>query len=281
MIEQIKQSGKIQFKGGLLVIKKVVNTTLKTVLFFIGWAVLCAFIPLLNTDNAAIWRLWAEITPLIAIIAFTFVFWHIEKKQINLCLLGNPAKGLSIGSIGGVAWLGCSVLILFLFSVIKFDGSNDVSMLPIWLLASIFNVVMQELLVRGYLYQMIKQKHNLIVATVVTTGIFTALHGGAFETGMIPVLNVATMSLLMTVVLEYTGSIIAPVIMHGIWNSVGAIIIGGVSLAEDYPHLLNVIFSGNSILSGGACKIEGSVIVLAVNILMIFVFILLRKKRKA
>ena len=128
---------------------------------------------------------------------------------------------------------------------------------------------------------MIKQKHNLIAATVVTTGIFTALHGGAFEAGIIPVLNVATMSLLMTVILEYTGSIIAPVIMHSIWNSIGAIIIGGVSLAEDYPHLLNVIFSGNDILSGGACKIEGSVIVLAVNILMIFVFILLRKKRKA
>lgn len=262
-------------------IKKVVNTTLKTVLFFIGWAVLCAFIPLLNTDNAAIWRLWAEITPLIAIIAFTFVFWLIEKKQIKLHLLGNPAKGLSVGIIGGVAWLGCSVLILLLLVVLKFDGSNNVTMLPIWLLASILNVVMQELLVRGYLYQMIKQKHNLIAATIVTTGIFTALHGGAFEAGIIPVLNVVTMSLLMTVVLEYTGSIMAPVIMHGIWNSVGAIILGGVSLAEDYPHLLNVTFSGNDILSGGVCKIEGSVIVLAVNILMIFVFILLKMKKKA
>ena len=143
-------------------IKKIVNTTLKTVLFFSGWAVLCAFIPLLNTDNAAIWRLWAEITPLIAIIAFTFVFWLLEKKQIKLCLWSNPVKGLSVGIIGGVAWLGCSVLILLLFGVLNFDGSNDVSMLPIWLLASILNVVMQELLVRGYLYQMIKQKHNLM-----------------------------------------------------------------------------------------------------------------------
>ncbi len=261
--------------------KKVVNTILKSVLFFTGWAVLCACIPLLNTDNAAIWRLWAEITPLIAIIAFTFVFWLIEKKQIKLHFWGNLTKGLSVGIIGGVAWLGCSVLILLLFAVLKFDGSNNVAMLTIWLLASILNVIMQELLIRGYLYQMIKQKHNLIAATVVTTGIFTVLHGGAFEAGIIPVLNVVTMSLLMTVVLEYTGSIIAPVIMHGIWNSVGAIILGGVSLAEDYPHLLNVTFSSNDILSGGACKIEGSAIVLAVNILMIFVCILLKKKKKA
>ena len=83
----------------------------------------------------------------------------------------------------------------------------------------------------------------------------------------------------MTVTLEYTGSIVAPVIMHSIWNSVGAIILGGVSLAEDYPHLLNVTFRGNNILSGGVCKIEGSIVVLAVNILMVFVFILLKKKK--
>lgn len=37
---------------------------------------------------------------------------------------------------------------------------------------------MQELLVRGYLYQMLKQKHNIVAATIVTTALFTALHGG-------------------------------------------------------------------------------------------------------
>ena len=153
-------------------------------------------------------------------------------------------------------------------------------MLPIWILAAILNVVMQELLVRGYLYQMIKQKHNIVAATIVTTTLFTALHGGAFEAGLIPVLNVVTMSLLMTVILEYTGSIIAPIIMHTIWNVVGAIIFGGVSLADDYPHLLNVIFSGNDILSGGSCKIEGNIVVFIMNTLMICLFVILKNRKK-
>lgn len=51
-----------------------------------------------------------------------------------------------------------------------------------------------------------------------TTILFTALHGGAFEAGVIPVLNVLTMNLLMTAVLEYSGSIIAPIIMHFLWT---------------------------------------------------------------
>ncbi len=138
---------------------------------------------------------------------------------------------------------------------------------------------MQELLVRGYLYQMLKQKHNIIVATIVTTILFTALHGGAFEAGIIPVFNVLTMSLLMTVVLEYSGSIIAPIIMHFLWNGIGALVLGGVSLADDYPNLFVTTFTGSDILSGGICKIEGSIIVLIVNVILIAFFIFIQKKK--
>lgn len=63
----------------------------------------------------------------------------------------------------------------------------------------------------------------------------------------------------MTIVLEYSGSIIAPTIMHFLWNGIGALVLGGVSLADDYPNLLITTFTGNEILSGGVCKIEGSI----------------------
>lgn len=127
---------------------------------------------------------------------------------------------------------------------------------------------------------MLKQKHNIVFATILTTGLFAALHGGAFEAGFIPVMNVLTMSLLMTAVLEYTGSLVAPVIMHFIWNGIGAIILGGVSLAEDYPHLLNIALYGHDLLSGGACKIEGSVVVFIVNVALIALFCSLQRKRR-
>ena len=86
-----------------------------------------------------------------------------------------------------------------------------------------------------------------------------------------PVLNVVTMSLLMTAVLEYTQSLLAPTLMHFIWNSIGSVILGGVALAEDYPHLYRTEFTGNVLLSGGAPKMEGSLVVLIVNLLLIAV----------
>ena len=259
--------------------KKIAFTIIKFIGFFLGWAMLTSILPLSSSENPAIWRLWAEIMPLLAIIAFTLIFWLIEKKNVRLYLFDNSIKGMALGVITGIVWLAVPVLVMYIAKIIDFDGTNSIDLFPVWVLAAFLNVIMQELLVRGYLYQMIKQKHNIAAATIVTTALFTALHGGAFEAGVVPVLNVLTMSLLMTVVLEYGGSIIAPTIMHFLWNGIGALVLGGVSLADDYPNLFVTTFTGNDILSGGICKIEGSIIVLIVNVVLIALFIFSLKKK--
>lgn len=261
------------------ILKKIAITIIKFIVFFLGWAILTSILPLLSSEEPAIWRLWAEIMPLLAIIAFTLIFCLIERKNVELHLFDNSVKGMVLGIITGIVWLAVPVLVMYIAKIIHFDGINSIKLFPVWLLATFLNVIMQELLVRGYLYQMIKQKHNIVAATIVTTALFTALHGGAFEAGVVPVLNVLTMSLFMTVVLEYSGSIIAPTIMHCLWNGIGALVLGGVSLADDYPNLLITTFAGNEVLSGGVCKIEGSIIVLFVNIILIVFFMFLKNKQ--
>lgn len=265
--------------GGENILKKIASTIIKFIGYFLGWAILTSILPLSSSEEPAIWRLWAEIMPLLAIIAFTLIFWLIERKNIELHLFDNSVKGMVLGVITGIVWLVVPVLVMYITKIIHFDGTNSIKLFPVWLLAAFLNVIMQELLVRGYLYQMIKQKHNIVAATIVTTALFSALHGGAFETGVVPVLNVLTMSLLMTVVLEYSGSIIAPTIMHFLWNGIGALVLGGVSLADDYPNLLITTFTGNEVLSGGVCEIEGSIIVLFVNVILIVLFMFLKNKQ--
>lgn len=263
-----------------LVLKKIAITIIKFSGFFLGWAILTSILPLSSSEDPAIWRLWAEIMPLLSIIAFTLAFWLIEKKEVKLHLFDNPAKGVVLGAITGIVWLAIPTLVMYIAKIIHFNGSNSIERFPIWLIAVFLNAIMQELLVRGYLYQMLKQKHNIVAATIVTTAFFTALHGGVFEAGVIPVLNVLTMSLLMTIVLEYSGSIIAPTIMHFVWNGIGALVLGGVSLADDYPNLFILTFNGNEILSGGIYKIEGSIIVLFVNVFLIALFMFLKNKQR-
>lgn len=259
--------------------KKVLSVSIKTIIFFVGWAICVSVIPIPDTASAVIWRFWAELIPLLSVIAITLIFWLADQKKIRLHLTGKPVYNIILGGVTGTIWLGASVGILSILGVVQIEGKNQIAMLWLWLFAAFLNTVMQEMLVRGYLYQMIKSNSNIAAAIIVSTGLFTFAHGGAFEAGILPVLNVITMSLFMTAVLEYTGSLIAPIVIHFLWNGVGAIILGGVSLAEDYPHLFDMTIHGNPILSGGSCKIEGSIIVLFMNLAFLIGFVAAKKRK--
>ena len=247
--------------------------------FFVGWVICASVIPIPDTASAVIWRFWAELIPLLSIIFLTLIFLLIDKRKTQLHLTGRPVYNIILGCVTGSAWIGISVGILSIIGVVHIDGRNQISMLWLWMVSAFLNTVMQEMLVRGYLYQMLKSNYNTVAAVIVSTGLFTFAHGGAFEAGILPVLNVITMSLFVTAVLEYTDSLIAPIVIHFLWNGVGAIILGGVSLAEDYPHLFNMVISGNPILSGGSCKIEGSIIVLLMNLILMIGFIIAKKEK--
>lgn len=259
--------------------KKVLSVSIKTIIFFVGWAICVSVIPIPDTASAVIWRFWAELIPLLSVIAITLIFRLADQKKIRLHLTGKPVYNIILGGVTGTIWLGASVGILSILGVVQIEGKNQIAMLWLWLLAAFLNTVMQEMLVRGYLYQMIKSNGSIAAAIIVSTGLFTFAHGGAFEAGILPVLNVITMSLFMTAVLEYTGSLIAPIVIHFLWNGVGAIILGGVSLAEDYPHLFDMTIHGNPILSGGSCKIEGSIIVLFMNLAFLIGFVAAKKRK--
>ena len=179
----------------------------------------------------------------------------LVRGNIRLHLTGKPVYNIVLGYITGAIWLGVSVVILSLTGVIHINGRNQISMLWLWLFSAFINSVMQEVLVRGYLYQMIKNNYNIVVAVLISTGLFTFAHGGAFEAGILPVLNVITMSLFVTAVLEYTESLVAPIVIHFLWNGVGAIILGG------------------------SCKIEGSIVVLFMNLILMFGFVMAKKIR--
>ena len=260
--------------------KKLLSTIGKYLLFFFSWAIIGGLIPVPNNLTPPLWRFIAELIPLLAIILFTVIFYFIEKKEVPILLTSNVGKGAIYGFTSGSAWLGLTAFLFYVFGIMKIEATNQVNMLGLWIFSAFLNVIMQELLVRGYLYQLIKKKYSLIASVVVTTALFTLLHGGAIEAGIIPTLNVITMSLFMSILLEYTQSLIAPIVSHAFWNIIGALILGSVSLADDYPNLFETQFVGNEMTSGGNLKFEGSIIVLMLNICLIILFFILLKKRK-
>jgi membrane protease YdiL (CAAX protease family) len=233
-------------------------------------------------DNDALLRLWWELLPLTGILIVTGIFvWVVEKKAINISLFKKPVKNIIWGLLLGCVWLGTVITVLFLMGILSFGSKNDVELLPVWFVAVFLNVVMQNFLVRGYLFSLFREKYNTVIAVVITTILFTALHGGAFEAGVVAVLNVITMSIFVSLLLIYNESLIAPIIAHFVWNSIGRLIFGVVSMADDYPNLWNSSLTGNNLISGGSFQVEGSIVVLAMNLILIcFIAYMLKKRRK-
>ena len=92
--------------------KKLVSVSIKTIIFFVGWAICVSVIPIPNTASAVIWRFWAELIPLVSIIALTLIFWLIDKRKTRLHLTGKLVNNIILGCVTGAVWLGVSVGIL-------------------------------------------------------------------------------------------------------------------------------------------------------------------------
>lgn len=259
--------------------KKFLRTLAKGLGFFLVWTVLVSLLPMPDIADPALWRLAAEALPLAVTLLLNGLFWKLEKAPLPLNLWNRPGQAAGIGGLAGALWLGIPVLLLWATGVLTFQGRNAIDLLWVWWLSALLNAGMQELLVRGYLYQLIKRSYSALAAALSTSVLFLLMHGGVFEAGPLAVANVLTMSLLMSLVLEYTRCLIAPVVMHFLWNGIGCLTLGCVSLAEDYPHWLNTQLTGAELVSGGVYALEGSVVVLGMNLALLLAFwLLLRRK---
>lgn len=262
----------------------------KIVGFFLCWGVAIS-IPLefwehpkFAGDNAALLRLYWELAPMVMTILVTIVFAKIveRKDRIRIPVFGKVVYNTVFGIVLGILWIGLVLLIAFKMDILHIENRVEVSNLFTWILAIFFNTIMQELMARGYMFSLLRREYNLGIGICITTAVFTLMHGGAFEAGLLAVMNVVTTSILLSLVSVYTNGLWAPILMHFIWNSVGRMF-GIVSLADDYPVMFETKIMGNNLISGGSVGIEGSIIVLIINCVFIVGLLIYKrfKRRKA
>lgn len=255
--------------------RKHLITAGKITAFFTAWIITIVISslealeePQLLKGKAAFLRLWWELTPLFGILIVTLIFVYFEKDKLKLNKKTHPLKDTLTGTVLGVIWVMAPFSILILLGNMNIESINEAPYLPIWFLAVLFNAIMQEYLVRGYAFRLLSHNYNKVIAAAVTTVLFVLLHPGAFESGIIAVSNVLTMSIFASLLLILTDSLIMPITVHFLWNGIGRLIFGAVSLADDYPAVFNTKISGSGILTGGKAALEGSIITLILNILL-------------
>lgn len=216
-------------------------------------------------------RLLNEAMPLALVLLISAVFGRLLRRHAEMPRLvdrHHVGRDTALGIGLGAGLTGLVVGGLLACGALDVEGARWDASLPLWVLALTLNAAFQEYLVRGWGFDVLVRSAGPVAATLVTTVAFTLLHPGAFEVGPVAVACIAAFSVALSLLRLVTGGLLAPILVHAIWNNLGGIGLGLVALADDYPHVLDATLSGSPLISGGAAGMEGSVITLALLLVL-------------
>jgi hypothetical protein len=169
-----------------------------------------------------------------------------------------------------IGWIGIPILILFLGGNLKWGEFQYIPKLYLWIISSAISSIAFQYLILGYIFHLIRNEYNEIIAIVITISFSLLFIKDSLGAGMIYTLNIVTMSVLLSLLLIYTNLMI-PIIAFALWNITGFLL--DLIVYSNYPAIVNSSISGNEIITGGIKKLEGSIIVLFVNIAAILLIL--------
>lgn len=237
-----------------------------------------AFMPLLFIfiDNAFV-TLSLELFAF-AFISLAIILWARFVEKSPWLGLGMTKKGaikdFILGWGIGAAMLITCVLLMWGFGAIRISSIQFSPQLfgefLVLVLAWSVQGTTEELLTRGWMFSSLSAKYNIPVGALVSSLFFTFLHLGNDGISLIPLLDLTLFAILACLVMLKTGNLWVISGIHAAWNCFqGNVFAFPVSGTQAGQAFIAVETSGPDWLSGGAFGVEGSVISLIVQGLMI------------
>lgn len=230
----------------------------------------------------------------IVIAGVALLYWKvIEKKPLAAMGLSKKIGTYFIGIAISVFLLILSVIIIIVTGNMKYHGIfENADVLMIILLTGGFMIqgAAEEILCRGIVLHVLKEKTSFLTAMIVSTILFilphwSSLFAGEIIYGAIGVINLILISVIFSFLTIYFKSIWAACGLHSFWNAILYSVLG-LNLSgneETVTAIFHMQSVSDNIWNGGAYGIEASAattIVLAFAAALLFAMIC-RYKGKA
>jgi membrane protease YdiL (CAAX protease family) len=263
-------------------------------LFFLVWGLL--LVPFLVPFTSALvkWkqtspleaRLYGDIVILLTVLLTTWLMTRFLDRRPFLTIglfLNHILKYLLVGLAIGTTWLGVSVCIAW--------GLGWAFPIPpsgfTWLVLAgtaisvLLNVIAQELLLCGFIFQTIRCQSNTVIAIIVSAILFSGYHAGAFKGDWLPVINVFAAGLLFCLAYIIAGNLWFPISIHFAWNLLIGPVLGLTESGKSYlgGGWKMIVVNGPPLFTGGTFGLEGGLIVtLTVSVIIILMYLFQRQK---
>jgi membrane protease YdiL (CAAX protease family) len=245
------------------------------------------------TDRLAAWRraspvmaqLYADAVGVLATAAAVAIMTIlIDRRRIGSIGFTRKHTALTIllGVTLGASWLFLSLAIAFAGGWVSAAATDIDSRILAWAaLATLLNVITQQLIVSGYILPMLMARFSTRAAVIVTAVLFSFMHAGAFGGSAIPPLNVFGAGLLFCSAYAMTENFWFPVAIHFAWNfllgpALGLTVSGSERLGAGW-HVFQL--RGPELVTGGEFGIEGGAIVTITTGAVIAVLLLVWRRR--
>lgn len=215
------------------------------------------------------------------LILLLFHFWliKVENKPEKLSSPGTAVKS----AVGGL--LIGSIIISIVIGILAAIGAYRAVVCPVgfvylgYYFLSSWNVaVFEEVIFRGFLFRLLDERFNTMIALTISAFLFGGIHlfnsgGGVFQSVAIAL----EAGLILGAAYKYSGNIWFPIGIHCAWNYTEGVIFGSSVSGYHFPKsLLTSEFVGPEWLTGGEFGIEASVITVMVGLGLFALFMIKR-----
>ncbi len=136
--------------------------------------------------------------------------------------------------------LYCGIASLLMVPLLFFGGySSDLSSRVIFAITSIVVSCKEEVFYRGIVQSLLEKRFGFPVAIISSSVVFVLYHFGAQPFTVIGIEELFTMGCVMGILYKATGTLIAPIVMHGMYDAMWSI---GPILAYPPPDIFRIPF---------------------------------------
>jgi CAAX protease family protein len=226
----------------------------------------------------------------LCIVFFLWIWIKFYEKR-PLWTLGmdkkNAVKYFSSGFVLGFLFISLIIGILVILGLVKELKFNtllsfsSLSYVFLFLLGFIIQGSTEEILFRGWLFQLTGKKYKPWVGILVTSLLFSALHCANSGINAIAILNLLLYSILLATIVLYDKNIWRVCGWHAAFNWT-LNCFWGINIGSDEGSIsfFNIKIEGNDILSGGTAGPEGSIITTIMFFVILPILLLLIKKHR-
>jgi membrane protease YdiL (CAAX protease family) len=234
---------------------------------------------------------WAGILNELALLACAgFATWAItalDGRPFSAIGLRWDRRGwdLLTGWAAGFGLLGLLVAGLLAFGFARLEPPTlgmwaAVGSGLAWLVVDWLTGLAEEMLFRGYLFAMLRERFGFLTGTIIVTALFMLAHGHNRGENPLGLLTAGAISVLFCLAIRRTGALWWVIGFHAAWDWAEDYFFGS---ADSGSHALDRLFTllphGNIYLSGGTDGPEGSLLCLAVLAIGILGLPLLARRR--